>query len=221
MLLNELTEKIINYCKENNIKKVYICGNGGSGKTTLSKKIANTASKYGHINLISTDDFMVDTELRKNSKVKWFEKEKEYCNRYTSSNKESYFFKNIYEILYNLGHGLDCYYFQKKYAENNSVIKLYSNSFLTIIEGVGTAFMNITKEKTLSIFLKCDENEERERRKSRTISENRNKIELYDENRSSQYRVNVLSKQNGFDIIINSEKDFTFTIIKNNKNFNI
>ncbi len=68
MLLDELVEKIINYCRKNNIKKVYICGNGASDKTTLSKKIANIASKYGHINIISTDVFIVDTELRKNSK---------------------------------------------------------------------------------------------------------------------------------------------------------
>lgn len=99
------------------------------GKTTLSKKLVNTTSKYGHINLISTDDFIIDTELRKNSKVKWVEKDKEYFYRYTSSNKESYFLKNIYEILYNLKNGVDCYYFPKKSIENNSIRKFIQITF--------------------------------------------------------------------------------------------
>ncbi len=117
--------------------------------------------------------------------------------------------------------GVDCYYFSKKSIENNSIKKLYSNNFLTIIKGVGMAFLSIEKNKTLSIFLKCDEKEKMERRKSRTILENKNKIELYDERRSSRYRVNVLLKQDEFDVIIKSEKDFSFTIIKNNKIFKL
>ena len=91
MKAKDLVEYIIDYCKNNNVKKVYICGNGGSGKTTLSYNIEKEASKYGNVNIISTDYFIVNTELRKNAINKWISNNQEYSYRYTSSNKESYF----------------------------------------------------------------------------------------------------------------------------------
>lgn len=57
MKIEQLTKNIIDICKNNNLNKIYICGNRASGKTTLSKKIQEEALKYGNINLISTDDF--------------------------------------------------------------------------------------------------------------------------------------------------------------------
>lgn len=113
MKIDQLVQYIVDYCKIHRLNKIYICGNGGSGKTTLSKKICEVASRFGEVNVISTDDFMADTNLRKNSTVKWSEFGIEYVGRYTSSNFETYFLKNIYEIIYNIDHGVDCFYFPK------------------------------------------------------------------------------------------------------------
>ena len=213
MTLSDLTEKIINHCRKNNLKKIYICGNGGAGKSTLSKSLSEFAKQYGNVNLISTDDFLVDTELRKNSKTKWQENNVEFCDRYTSSNKESYFFKNIYEILYNLENGNDCYYFPKRYKEKN-IRKLYADNALTIIEGVGTAFLEINYEKSFCILLECNKEEETKRRSTRTIEKNRDNIELYNANRSSQYRVNVLPLTKNFNLIVESNSHFEYIIKK-------
>jgi len=150
--------------------------------------------------------------MRKNSTIKWTENDIEYVGRYTSSNYESYFLKNVYEILYNIDHGINCYYFPKKYKEKNNIRQLYSNYFLTIIEGVGTVFLEKDKEKSLSILLKCSKEEEIKRRIVRTKELNRDNIELYDEKRSSQYRVNVLSHEEDFDIVITSEENFNYKI---------
>jgi len=212
MKINELVEYLIDICKNNDLNKIYICGNGGSGKTTLSKKLYEKALEYGNTNLISLDDFMADTDMRKNSTIKWTENDIEYVGRYTSSNYESYFLKNVYEILYNIDHGINCYYFSKKYKEKNNIRQLYSNYFLTIIEGVGTVFLEKDKEKSLSILLKCSKEEEIKRRIVRTKELNRDNIELYDEKRSSQYRVNVLSHEEDFDIVITSEENFNYKI---------
>lgn len=213
MKTNELVQYIIDYCKNNNLNKIYICGNGGSGKTTLSKYIEEEAEKYGKVNVISTDDFIVDTNLRKNASNTWKENDKEYSYRYTSSNKESYFVKNIDEIIYNIDNGLDCYYFPKKYKENNNIRKLYTNYFLTIIEGVGTAFLEKDK-KSLSIFLKCSKENEIKRREERLELQNRSSIELYDEFRDSQFRTNVLVHENEFNLIIENNDNFEYIIIK-------
>ena len=208
----ELVQYIIDYCKNNNLNKIYICGNGGSGKTSLSKYIEEEAKKYGNVNVISTDDFIVDTDLRKNASVTWRENDAEYSYRYTSSNKESYFIKNIDEIIYNIDNGLDCYYFSKRYKENNDIKKLYSNYFLTIIEGVGTAFLE-RDNKALSIFLKCNTENEIKRREERLENQNRSSIELYDEKRDSQFRTNVLIHENEFDLIIENDENFEYRII--------
>ena len=213
MLIDELVQYIITYCNEYKLNKVYICGNGGSGKTTLSEYIEKEAKNNGKVNVISTDDFIVDTNLRKNATIKWNENDKEYSYRYTSSNKESYFIKNIEEIIYNIDNGLDCYYFPKRYKEKNNIRKLYSDYYLTIIEGVGTAFLE-RDNKSLSIFLKCSTESEIKRRKDRLENQNRNSIELYDENRASQFRTNVLIHENEFDLIIENDDSFEYKIIK-------
>ena len=212
MKIDKLSGYIIDYCKRNNIKRVYICGNGGSGKTTLSKTIAQEAKKYGNVNVLSTDDFMVDLSLRENSLITWKENNNEYSYRYTSSNKESYFLKNIYEILYNIDHGLDCFYFPRRYKEKNNIRKLYSNYFLTIIEGVATAFLE-KDEKILRIFLKCSKENEIKRRKERTNKLNRDTSELYDDKRTSQFRCNVLIYENEFDLVVENNENFEYTIL--------
>ena len=217
MKIDDLVNYLIDLCKEHHLNKIYICGNGGSGKTTLSKKIYEASSKYGFSNLISLDDFLVDTEMRKNGVNTWTENGIQYSGRYTSSNIESYFLKNVYEILYNIDNGIDCYYFPRKYKEKNNIRQLKSNYFLTIVEGVGTAFLEKDKEKSLTILLKCNKENEIERRKERTQKLNRPDIELYDELRSSQYRVNVLKHEETFDLIIENDKDFNYKINKNSR----
>ena len=212
MKISELVQYIIDYCKNNSLNKVYICGNGGSGKTSLSKYIEEEASKHGKVNVISTDDFIVDASLRKNASVSWKENDNEYSYRYTSSIKESYFIKNIDEIIYNIDNGLDCYYFSKRYKKNNDIRKLYSNYFLTIIEGVGTAFLE-RDNKSLSIFLKCSTENEIKRREDRLENQNRSSIELYDEKRDSQFRTNVLIYENEFDLIIENDEKFDYKIV--------
>lgn len=213
MKIERLVKYIIDICKENGLKKIYICGNGGSGKTTLSKRIRDEALKYGDVNIISTDDFMADVNLRKNAIISWNENGIDYEGRYTTANIESYFLKNIYEIIYNIDHGIDCFYFPRTYKEKNNIRQLKANYFLTIIEGIGTVFLEKERDRVLTILLKCDKENEIKRRFVRTKELNRDVTELYDEKRSSQYRVNVLNHEDEFDLIITNDKDFDYEIV--------
>ena len=213
MNLDVLIDLILNYCKENKTKKIYICGNGASGKTTLSNSIIERAKQDGYVNMISTDDFIVDTELRNNSIVKWCDNENIKTGRYTSCFKNSYFIKNIEEILYNLDNGNDCYHFTKK----KEIKLLKSNYNLTIIEGIGTAFLNMNEENSLRLFIKCNNEVELERRKLRkgnSLEQTEEQINKLFEERNSQFKANVLPNINKFNVILESDKDFNFNIIK-------
>lgn len=78
---------------------------------------------------------------------------------------------------------------------------------------MGTVFLEKEKTRSLNILLKCTKENEIKRRILRTKELNRDKIELYDEKRSSQYRVNVLKYEKDFDLIIANDEDFNYEII--------
>lgn len=216
MEMYELTEKVVEYCRKNNIKKLYICGNGGAGKTTFSKMVAEKASEYGNANIISLDDFMAETELRKNAVIKWVDNGEERAYRYTSSIPETYFLKNVYELLYNIDNGLDCFYFPRRYKEKNNMRKLYADNVLTVVEGIGTVFLE-KAENSLSVYLKCSKEEEIKRRIERTREKGWHAIELYDEDRSSQFKVFVEPLAEQFDVVVESGENYDLTILKGDK----
>jgi len=98
-----IAKKIVKFCISTDKKFLFISGNGGSGKTELSKIIAKEMSKYGSINLLETDDFVVDTKLRNSGTVIWEDNhKKQQKGRYTTSIEASYFLQNIKAIIYNI-----------------------------------------------------------------------------------------------------------------------
>ena len=214
MELKDLVNFIIDIVKKKNLNKVYICGNGSSGKTTLSKALYDKASMIGTCNLISLDDQLVDINLRKNSLYIFDYNGKKYQGTYTSSNVESYFLKGVYEELYNIDHGLECFHLPYKYYEKDKIKRLYPNYFLTILEGVGTCFLDKEESKSLTILLKCNQTEEIKRRKKRTLELKRDTSELYDDIRNKEFKLNVLSKENTFDLVLMSDEDYHYHIIK-------
>lgn len=216
MTLEELTTHLLRICKENNYRKIYICGNGSSGKTTLSKSLYNKASTIGICNLISLDDYLVDINIRKNSLYTLYENDKKYQGRYTSSCKESYDLKSVYALLYNLDNGLDTYYFPLRYQEKHNIRRLYTNYTLTILEGVGTVFLDKDANESLTILLGCSKELEIKRRSKRTKELKRDISENFDEVRANEYRVNVLSQKDTFDLVITSDEDYKYHLVGGN-----
>ena len=216
MTLEELTTHLLRICKENNYRKIYICGNGSSGKTTLSKSLYSKASTIGICNLISLDDYLVDINIRKNSLYTLYENDKKYQGRYTSSCKESYDLKSVYALLYNLDNGLDTYYFPLRYQEKHNIRRLYTNYTLTILEGVGTVFLDKDANESLTILLGCSKELEIKRRSKRTKELKRDISENFDEVRANEYRVNVLSQKDTFDLVITSDEDYKYHLVGGN-----
>lgn len=212
-----LAEKLVQYCISNNKKFVFISGNGGAGKTEFAKTIALEASKFGLVNVLDTDDFVVNTKLRNNSIATWKDKNGvEKTGRYTTAFEASFFLQNIKAIICNLKRGNDYIHWPKKAISESECRTLYSSAILTIIEGVGTAFLQKDKKDSISVFMHCSKDIEIVRRINRSqFSNEKNSKEVYDkyEERNSQYEANIAPYINEHDLLLESMDDYSLTVI--------
>lgn len=219
---NEVSIAIADFCVNNNKKFVYISGNGGSGKTELARSIAASVSDTGHVNVISMDDFLVDSKLRSSAVLKWddpLEGSKE--GRYTSSAKESYFIQSLNAIILNLKQGNDYIHWPRKAKSSGEAQLFYGGAVLTIVEGVGTVYLDRSNESAFSVFLECENDVEKQRRIERGQYSNEMSQEAVSQNfsdRNSQYRTFIDPHRNEFDLILKSLEDFTLRILKNKVN---
>ena len=212
-------KKIVQFCSSTNKRFLFISGNGGSGKTELSKIIAKEAAEYGHVNLLDMDDFVVDTTLRNSATITWNDiKKKKHTGRYTTSFAASYFLQNVKAIIFNIEKGNNYYHLPKKAEECRL---LYGDANLTIIEGTGTVFLEKDKHNSVSIFMQCEKDLEINRRIKRArFSNEKNTKEVYDkfDERNSQYEANIKPHMSEYDIILESMDNFSLNVIKNKLN---
>lgn len=217
-----IAKKIVKFCISTDKKFLFISGNGGSGKTELSKIIAKEMSKYGSINLLETDDFVVDTKLRNSGTVIWEDNhKKQQKGRYTTSIEASYFLQNIKAIIYNIKKWNNYYHWPKKATKPEECILLYWNAILTIVEGVGTAFLEKEQDNSVSIFLWCKKKLEIDRRMKRGRLDNEKNIKdikkIFDE-RNSQFKAIIKPHISEYPIILESIEDFSLNIIRDDFN---
>ena len=209
---------IVQFCISSSKKFIFISGNGGSGKTKLSQIILKEAEKYGHANVINMDDFVVDTKLRNSATITWNDIEKgQQIGRYTTSFAESYFLQNIKAILYNIEKGNNYYHWPKKAMNASECRLLYGDAILTIIDGVGTVFLNKNKSNSIGIFMQCSKEVEIARRIKRgQFSNEQNTEEVYKKyaERNSQYKANIEPHIMEYGIVLESIEDYALNVIR-------
>lgn len=214
----KVAEQIIKYCISAGKKFIYISGNGGSGKTELSKIIYKEAIKYGHVNVLDIDDFVVDTKLRNAAKAIWNDPKKgQQKGRYTTSFVESYFLQNIKAIIFNIEKGNNYYHWPKKAVNTKECRLLFGDAVLTIIEGVGTVFLEKDEKNSVGIFLQCNKKIEISRRIKRGGFNNKKDVEKIYKNfieRSSQYKTNVEPHIIEYKMVLESLENYSLKVVR-------
>ncbi|MFA7000095.1 MAG: zeta toxin family protein [Candidatus Paceibacterota bacterium] len=215
----EIVEKIVDFCL-GKYKFIFISGNGGSGKTTLSKKIVEEINSRGlNANRIDTDDFMIDTEIRKNAKKEWIDsKNNKRISDHGSVFKEAYHLSSLEAVVHSLVNHEDCSYKPKKGEE---LIELKSDLPITIIEGIASAFLE-KNDVVYSILLICDLEIEVNRRIDRARNNENNLLREVVEKKCSerreQFEITVLSEKDKFDLRLLSLENHSFVVERDSFN---
>jgi len=211
-------EEIVQFCLSTSRKFIFLSGNGGSGKTELSKIISQEAGQYGHVNVLDMDDFVVNTQLRNSASITWDDVEKgEMTGRYTTAFEASYFLQNVKAILYNIEKGNDYYHWPKKAVDGKECRLLHGDATLTIVDGVGTVYLNKDTDTSVSIFMQCSEEIEIARRVQRgRFSNEKSEAEVRKKfaERNSQYRALIEPHMKTFGLVLESLEGYSLNIIR-------
>lgn len=216
----KMAEEIFKYCIENGKKFIFISGNGASGKSELSNLICQVAGGSGYVNTIDMDDFVVDTKLRKSALIEWSDSKtgEKKSGSYSTVFAASYFLQNIKAIICNLRRGNNYWYWPKRAkSEAESVVELKSDAVITIIEGIGSVYLDKNPEDSISIFMRCSKENEIERRIIRakySNEKNREEVERQYEERNCQFESIILPYMDQHDLILVSQKDFSLNVVE-------
>lgn len=215
----EIAKKVVDFCL-GKYKFIFISGNGGSGKTTLSKKLVEEINSRGlSTNRIDMDDFMIDYSIRKDLQKEWIDKKgNKRISYYTWPFKESYHLTSLEAIIHSLTKGKDSFYKPKK---SNEFVEIKAEFPLTIIEGVGTAFLE--KEQMIyGIFVMCDFKTEVDRRINRArdgeTNLSREEVEEKATERNEQFEITILPEKNKFDLELWSLPDYSHRVDRDDFN---
>jgi uridine kinase len=213
-----IAKEIVRFCVSTHKKFLFISGNGASGKTELGKIISKEMAEHGKVNVLEMDGFVVDTTLRNNATMTWEDiQKKKQTGRYTTSCEASYFLPSIKAILHTIEKGNDYYHWTKKAKKSEESVLLHGDAVLTILEGVGTVFLEKEKSNSLSVFLFCGKELEIARRIKRARADNEKNIDeinkSFDE-RNSQYEAIVKPHISEYDLVLESMQDFSLYVVR-------
>lgn len=215
----EIAKRVIDFCL-GKYKFIYISGNGGSGKTTLGKQLVKEINSRGFdANCIDMDDFMIDKKIRLSAQKEWVDiKDNKRVGNYGWAFKESYHLVSIESIIHSLMKGKDSFYKPKNSSE---FIEIKAEFPITIIEGVGTAFLK-NEETMFGVFVICDFKTEVDRRINRDRDGEsgllRKEVEEKAKERNEQFEVTILPEKNKFDLELWSLEDHSFKVERDNLN---
>ena len=208
-----VAKKTVDICIKN-YRFIFISGNGGAGKTTFSKTLVSEIKSRGFlVNCIDMDEFVLDTKMRKSGKKTWTDVNNNTReSEYTTSFRESYYLAAPEVIIYSVNMGCNCFFKPKK---SNDFVEVKTEAPITIIEGVGSAFLEKNKN-AFGIFIMCNREIEVDRRISRARDGEQNlsreEVENKCNERNEQFEAFILPERNKFELELSSIEDYTLVV---------
>lgn len=213
--MDEILKRIASFIDNNSHQLIIgISGHGASGKTTFANQLIDFLDGK-EINYINTDPYIIDSGLRKYSKLKYEYKSKQYSYKITACHPTAHNVSYLERDINMIKNDMDFYTMQTNYCERELIS---SSKNITIVEGMSVAFMNLDFFD-LTVYLYTDSETEFNRRKTRDISErgtNLNYLQQSHEHRRIQYDLFMHSYRQKFDVVINNSND-KFLVEKDNK----
>ncbi|WP_214697094.1 MULTISPECIES: phosphoribulokinase [unclassified Exiguobacterium] len=194
-LINEIVQNV----QTGKRTLIAISGHGAAGKSTLAETLRE---QLGDINLLHTDPYIIDSQLRKQTILTYQHDGKTHHYKMTACHPAAHHLLSLERDVLMIREGIGFYTIDVSYLERTWIDP---KKMITIIEGMSVAFLDLSSFDQ-SIYLYTDGETEFRRRANRDIQERGMEMDYlrasHDERRL-QYELFMHPYRHHFQTIVN------------------
>lgn len=198
-LINEIVQNV----QTGQRTLIGISGHGAAGKSTLAETLRD---RFGDINLLHTDPYIIDSQLRKQTILTYQHDGKTHHYKMTACHPAAHHLLSLERDVLMIREGIGFYTIDVSYLERTWIDP---KKMITIIEGMSVAFLDLSSFDQ-SIYLYTDGETEFRRRANRDIQERGMEMDYlrasHDERRL-QYELFMHPYRHHFQTIVNTSGD--------------
>lgn len=198
-LINEIVQNV----QTGQRTLIGISGHGAAGKSTLAETLRD---RFGDINLLHTDPYIIDSQLRKQTILTYQHDGKTHHYKMTACHPAAHHLLSLERDVRMIREGMGFYTIDVSYLERTWIDP---KKMITIIEGMSVAFLDLSSFDQ-SIYLYTDGETEFRRRANRDIQERGMEMDYlrasHDERRL-QYELFMHPYRHHFQTIVNTSGD--------------
>lgn len=198
-LINEIVQNV----QTGKRTLIAISGHGAAGKSTLAETLRD---RFGDINLLHTDPYIIDSQLRKQTILTYQHDGKTHHYKMTACHPAAHHLLSLERDVRMIREGMGFYTIDVSYLERTWIDP---KKMITIIEGMSVAFLDLSSFDQ-SIYLYTDGETEFRRRANRDIQERGMEMDYlrasHDERRL-QYELFMHPYRHHFQTIVNTSGD--------------
>lgn len=201
--MERLIDEIVQNVQTGQRTLIGISGHGAAGKSTLAEKLRE---RLGEINLLHTDPYIIDSQLRKQTLLTYEHDGIPHHYKMTACHPSAHHLLSLERDVRMIREGIGFYTIDVPYLERTWIDP---EKPITIVEGLSVAFLDLTSFDQ-SIYLYTDGETEFRRRANRDIQERGMEMDYlrasHDERRI-QYDVFMHPYRHHFQTIVNTSGD--------------
>ncbi|MEJ6529175.1 uridine kinase family protein [Exiguobacterium sp. USCH10] len=201
--MERLIDEIVQNVQTGQRTLIGISGHGAAGKSTLAERLRE---RLGDINLLHTDPYIIDSQLRKQTILTYEQNGKIHHYKMTTCHPAAHHLLSLERDVRMIREGIGFYTIDVSYLERTWIDP---KKMITIIEGMSVAFLELSSFDQ-SIYLYTDGETEFKRRSQRDIQERGMEMDdlraSHDERRL-QYELFMHPYRHHFRTIVNTSGD--------------